>query len=128
MKKIIITIGVLVFALTVGAAYAYPIEEVMPGEMSNDNYAFNGISVLDAGPGCSIAEGAAAGGLASETPGLELGNDVKGFDAGMLSFEARSSCLRAHFQQDQQEIMALQFLIPPRLKRIRNVRSEQRSA
>lgn len=92
MKRTIITISVLVFVLTVGAAYAYPMEEVIPGEMSNDNYAFNGIAVLDAGSWCSIAEGAAAGGLASETPGLELGNGVTGFDADMFSFEARSSC------------------------------------
>jgi len=83
------TIGVLAFALAVGTAYAYPIEEVMPADMSNYNYTFNGISVLDMGPGCSMAEGAGAGGLAYDTPGLDLKNGITGFS---ILFEAKSSC------------------------------------
>lgn len=94
MKKIFTAMAILVFALTVGAAYAAEEATLMPGEISNYDYTFNGtsngISVLDTGPDCSIAEG--AGGLASESPGLELQNGVTSFDEGMSRFETRSSC------------------------------------
>jgi hypothetical protein len=95
MKKIITTIGVLVFTLAIGVAYANTsTEEVMPSEMNSYNYAYatNGISFLDTGSDCSIAEGAGAGGLASDAPGLELKNGITNFDLGMYNFSAKSSC------------------------------------
>ncbi len=93
MKKIITTIGALVFTLAIGVAYANTsTEEVMPSEMNSYNYATNGISFLDTGSGCSIAEGAGAGGLASDTPGLELKNGITNFDPGMYNFSVKSSC------------------------------------
>jgi len=93
MKKITTMIGLLVFVLAIGVAYAIPAtEQVMPSDMSSFNYATNGISLLDNGAGCSNAEGAGAGGLASDTPGLELRNGITGFNLDMSNFAARSSC------------------------------------
>jgi len=93
MKKIIATLGALVFALAIGSAFADPsTEQVMPSDMSSYSFATNGITLLDTGPGCSIAEGAAAGGLAYDTPGLILQNGVTGFSEEMSSVVARNGC------------------------------------
>jgi hypothetical protein len=96
MKKIITMTGLLVFVLAIGVAYATPAtEEVMANDMSSYNYATNGISLLDTGSGCSVAEGAGAGGLASDTSGLELNNGITGFNVDMSNFATRSSCVES---------------------------------
>ncbi|HYA86825.1 MAG TPA: hypothetical protein VEI57_07175 [Nitrospirota bacterium] len=63
----------------------------MPSEMRSYAYATNGISSLDIGQGCSLAEGDGAGGLASDTPGLELQNGITCFNVDRSSFAARNS-------------------------------------
>jgi hypothetical protein len=92
MKKILITIGVLAFALTLGVAYAA--EESMPMKSEMMTAAsYNGITYFDTGPGCEIALGAGAGGLAG--PGLELKNGITSFDLGIAPLVAKGSCVES---------------------------------
>ncbi len=81
------------FVLAIGVSYANAAtEEVMPSDMSSYNYATNGISLSDTGPGCSISDGASAGGLTTDTTGLKLNNGLTGFNVDMSRFAARNSC------------------------------------
>ena len=97
MKKILILLGVLVVALTLGTAYAE--SKDMSAGVYNGVTEFTPIAVAsyDIGPGLALdngvtafdfpkieygAEGAAAGGLRSTTtmkPSMELGNGVTVF-------------------------------------------------
>jgi hypothetical protein len=93
MKKILITIGVLAIALTLGVAFAaeksMPMEHEMISAATN-----NGITYFDTGPGCAIAVGAGAGGLAPG-PGLELRNGITSFDLGLVPLVAKGSCVES---------------------------------
>ncbi|HYA87183.1 MAG TPA: hypothetical protein VEI57_08990 [Nitrospirota bacterium] len=94
MKKILILLGVLVIALTVGTAYAGSKDMIAAGEY-NGVTAFEKVPVAshDAGPGLTLengitafdirpvewTEGAAAGGLRSMEPSKELRNGITVF-------------------------------------------------
>ena len=93
MKKILILLGVLVIALTLGTAYAGS-KDMSAGEY-NGITAFDKVPVAshDVGPGLALGngitafdirpaewtEGAAAGGLRSTEPSMELRNGITVF-------------------------------------------------
>ena len=99
MKKILILLSVVVIALTLGTAYADS-KDMSAGE-------FNGITAFEAvpaashdlGPGLTLgngitafevvpveyrAEGAAAGGLGTMEPSMELRNGITVFDTSAI--------------------------------------------
>ncbi|HYA86458.1 MAG TPA: hypothetical protein VEI57_05260 [Nitrospirota bacterium] len=97
MKKILIVLGVLVIALTVGIAYAGT-EGMRAGEyngvtafervpiashdLSSGLYLENGITAFEPLP-AQAWEGAAAGGLRTMEPTMKLQNGITYFDTGV---------------------------------------------
>jgi hypothetical protein len=97
MKKILIILGVLVIALTVGVAYADNMDmsageyngitvfekvPIVTHDLSPGLTAENGITAFEVRP-AETSEGAAAGGLRTMEPSMELQNGITYFSTGV---------------------------------------------